>query len=288
MVKRSGESHRRLLAKDNIQAADMATARKHTLQNCYPLHWHDFFELEFVLSGTGTQTLNGVVYPMRPGTAYFLSPADFHAIAVDGKMEVLNIMMHEDLVPEALKQKSLFEKENLLFYLPEPAFAQAKALGGLLVLECEAKLDFYGEAVSHLLHTLFLTVLRCTNTKPVVHASTPPLASAVSYLHIHFRENPSLLETARAVHVNPNYLSGLFSKELGQTYTAYRNGLKLACAKRLLRTSALSVTEICFAAGFLSLSHFLKTFQKAYGTSPANYRRETAPHLQKGAKRPPA
>ena len=43
------------------------------------LHWHEYYEMEFVLSGHAVEIVNGVSYAIGPGTVTLLSPVDFHA-----------------------------------------------------------------------------------------------------------------------------------------------------------------------------------------------------------------
>ena len=40
------------------------------------LHWHEFYELELVLSGTGTHVLNGTEYPWERGRMHLLRLSD--------------------------------------------------------------------------------------------------------------------------------------------------------------------------------------------------------------------
>jgi transcriptional regulator GlxA family with amidase domain len=44
--------------------------------------------------------------------------------------------------------------------------------------------------------------------------------------------------------------------------------LRLEKARDLLRQTDLSVTDVCVACGFKSLSHFSKSYRLAYGISP--------------------
>jgi len=43
-------------------------------QQSRELHWHDYFEIEIVLDGTGTHQYNGTNYPLSEGCAYLLTP----------------------------------------------------------------------------------------------------------------------------------------------------------------------------------------------------------------------
>lgn len=49
---------------------------------------------------------------------------------------------------------------------------------------------------------------------------------------------------------------------------------RLARTKELLETTGMTVTDICFAAGFENVSHFSRLFKEHYGHSPSSYRKE--------------
>ena len=42
------------------------------------VHTHDFIEIEYVLSGSGVQIINGVEYPVRRGDLIYLQKNDYH------------------------------------------------------------------------------------------------------------------------------------------------------------------------------------------------------------------
>ena len=47
---------------------------------------------------------------------------------------------------------------------------------------------------------------------------------------------------------------------------------RLAKAKDLLETTAMSISDICYAVGFENVSHFSRIFKDLYGISPSSYR----------------
>ena len=52
------------------------------LQHSFPLHWHDYYEIELCTSGEGIQRINGVAYPFSKGSFILLRPSDFHEVEV--------------------------------------------------------------------------------------------------------------------------------------------------------------------------------------------------------------
>ena len=80
--------------------------------------------------------------------------------------------------------------------------------------------------------------------------------------------------TRRALNVSAAYLSGVFSSVMGVTMRAYLTELRLRRAAELLEGGDMSVTAVCFACGYSSLSHFLRAFRQKYGVSPGQHRRQ--------------
>ena len=97
--------------------------------------------------------------------------------------------------------------------------------------------------------------------------------SAKLYIQTNFRQNPSLTEIAKAVYLTPNYLCDKFRKETGKTVLEYLTAQKIKYAESLLKSTNLSVTDICFSSGFSSVSNFLRAFKMHKKTSPLAYRK---------------
>lgn len=99
------------------------------------------------------------------------------------------------------------------------------------------------------------------------------LRRLLAYLDEHFRE-PLRLETlARALHVSRYHLSRCFSQRIGTGFNAYLGALRANYARTLLAGDALTITEICYEAGFESVNTFYRAFRSCYGFTPGEYRR---------------
>ncbi len=56
---------------------------------------------------------------------------------------------------------------------------------------------------------------------------------------------------------------------IGQSVADYIRSVRLKEASKLLRKGEMNITEIAYAIGFSSPSHFSRTFKKAYGKPPS-------------------
>ncbi len=75
-------------------------------------------------------------------------------------------------------------------------------------------------------------------------------------------------EISEVVDLSTRQLERLFAKYIGVSPKRYYLKLRLEKARDLLRQTDLSVTDVCVACGFKSLSHFSKSYRGAYGISP--------------------
>lgn len=89
--------------------------------------------------------------------------------------------------------------------------------------------------------------------------------------NLHGRLQVDLL--SQSVNLSPSRLQHLFKADLGVPLVQHIKLLRLKQAKELLETSFLTVKEITLKIGFNDESRFIQDFKKAYGLTPAQYRR---------------
>lgn len=224
----------------------------------FPLHAHDYFEIEIVLSGRGLHRLGDQEYPLSRGSVYILSPADFHAVTVLEEMELWNIAFDETLLPP--------EQAEAIFSRSHPFFCQLSEKELCKFDTAALLLSQEEQQVRPLIGYLLAALMPPAAPQP----APSPIRKALLYIETHFRENPSLAQAAEQACLSPVYFGALFKKETGETYLRYLNARKVRCATMLLE-SGMSVSEACFASGFGSLSGFLYTFKQIAGCTPEAY-----------------
>lgn len=97
--------------------------------------------------------------------------------------------------------------------------------------------------------------------------------AAINYLMENYDDSVDLTKTAEVVHVNPSYLSSLFRKETGQSFSANVNAIRLENSAKLLRESDKTIDDIAKICGFSSRSYYIRRFKKYYGETPGKYRK---------------
>ena len=256
----------RLSSKEFIVGGNISV--KSATVESYPLHWHNYFEIEIITDGNAKHIYNGTQYEISKGDAYILTPVDFHEIPSADKIGLINISFDSSRLPENVSLPDIIKNRKL----PDDEYKRFICAANLLKYECENN----GNCINQLLEYII-------NFFAVPHKNRPQnslkqehlngINKAISYIELHFREKISLNQIAGLSGYNPTYFSELFCKATGETYTERLKTLRINYAKMLL-TNGISVSDACFASGFGSLSNFLSTFKARCGQTPSEYRKK--------------
>lgn len=95
--------------------------------------------------------------------------------------------------------------------------------------------------------------------------------AVIAMMQENVQRSLSLNEMAKAVNLSASHLRQLFRRETGRSIRQYLKTLRLAEARRLLRTTFLTVTEVATSVGITDLSHFVRDFKKVYAVTPSRY-----------------
>lgn len=242
------------------------------------VHWHDYYELVYVLAGTAEHVANGVSHAVGPGTVFLLTPADFHEIVPTdgGGLTCYNVVID----PSALEGQQL---QDLLPPVPDGSVlmvsdhGEAEADFARLWAESHERQPGSTMMVPALLRCILVEFARRCAPTPVpvserTYRSDAGIARAVGYVDHHFREPLTLADVAAQAHLSPNYFSERFREFTGTSFQAYLQHRRLRFARSLLAATDLGVTEACHAAGFNSVSHFGRAYRRRFGQPPSAYR----------------
>lgn len=84
-----------------------------------------------------------------------------------------------------------------------------------------------------------------------------------------------LQDLARAACLSPSHLLRSFRAAFGITPHQFVRDCRLQAARDLLRTTDLSVTEVCLSVGFESLGTFCSLFRRRFGVAPGGVREKS-------------
>jgi len=101
----------------------------------------------------------------------------------------------------------------------------------------------------------------------------PRVAYIKGYVHDHLDGDLTLTSVAKVVHLAPAYLSQLFKKVTGESFSDYVSGQRLGKACQLLQGTSLSVREIARRVGFQDVNYFTRAFKQRFQKTPGEFRK---------------
>lgn len=117
-----------------------------------------------------------------------------------------------------------------------------------------------------------LDILLATARKTPVNNNAMVVRKAKEYLENRYGEAAiSLQSVAQELGISSGYLSKCFKNVEEISFTEYLTAVRLDAAKRLMRESRSSITEIAYQVGFSDPNYFGKCFKKIEKISPKEY-----------------
>ncbi|MBC8094371.1 MAG: helix-turn-helix domain-containing protein [Akkermansiaceae bacterium] len=124
-------------------------------------------------------------------------------------------------------------------------------------------LQFFADHLGTSAHQI---LLRQQTAEPV------QITRARQFIAEHYQEYLCLTDVAREVGMSTFYLCKKFKSATGMNFTPYVSAIRVEQAKQLLLNAHYRISEIAFAVGFQSLTHFNRIFKDTVGYSPSEYR----------------
>lgn len=110
----------------------------------------------------------------------------------------------------------------------------------------------------------------CEDATPQVTlaAQTQAVEHAIQIMHTHLHELLTLEDLAAVAYLSPFHFTRVFGRLIGIPPGKFLSALRFQEARRLLVTTELSVTDICFEVGYTSIGSFTSRFTHRVGLSP--------------------
>lgn len=234
-------------------------------------HTHtDYFQVYYILEGSGTFLVNHAPVKFDGGMFFFLMPGVSHGI------ESVNVK-EPDTVRIAEIKFAVLDPDfsDLLSKLPV-ACRGTKLLEDLFYqtfLESIQR-DMYYENVVASMFTIWLyQVMRFQKNHNQNRSKPKPPTLIKRYLDQHYAEEFSLDILSQATGYSKNYLCRIFCENTGTTIASYLNEIRVGHAADMLTHTDLDVAEIGRRCGYNSVHYFIKTFKKLNGVPPGVYRK---------------
>lgn len=154
--------------------------------------------------------------------------------------------------------------------------------GGLDVEEAYGLIDLYTqeceragsvEAVKLLQYNMLMDFTQRVERSRLPGGVSPEISRCIQYIRSHPGSELGIDEVAGTVGKSRAWLTKKFRKETGRSVGEFLLEAKMQEAKRLLRYSELTLSEIANLLGFSSQAYFQTVFKRESGITPTEYRK---------------
>ena len=253
----------------------------------YP-HRHDFFEVLYLLKGSGYHVIDGNKYEIKPPCVFFMSPGQAHKLELSNDIEGFIFIFTSDFY--------LLNRSNQNSLIEFPFFYTIHQDNPPLLLENESDIRFlenlFRQSIAEISRPgdYFLEMLRSildlilTTCAARYQVSENMLIKGKGqilvkrFFHLveeNHQKNLSLSDYSGMIGVTPNHLTQTVKLLTGKTSSQIIKAKQLLEIKRLLVHTNLSVSEIANQLNFEDQSYFTKFFKRETGVTPIQYRSDS-------------
>ncbi len=250
-------------------------------------HYHNFYEIIYVLEGEYSSLLENQMYHLRKGDFLLIDANIMHRYHYEEKKHddsrriILWITktMLEKLSDGAMDLSACFRSRDTNAY-HFPVYYEEMLRGYLMKLAMseliEGQLPGSKEVMDRGYLTLFFSYLNllCSRReylfKEEETISHPLVETVSSYIDAHIQESITVDELARQVHMSKYHFLRKFKDLTGVTVHTFLTNKRLIHAAEGLR-SGKGISQVYQEAGFSDYSSFLRNFKKTFGVSPGKY-----------------
>lgn len=240
-------------------------------------HYHEFYKLLIVLSGTGGYWLDGERYQLKSGDIVLIDRRLVHRPEFESEYERVIIYISPELIENASVadcdlHKCFSEPGRRILRLHSRE--QERFLGIVRSLEAELASDEAGKDIlsGGLLLRLLVEIYRAgqrgadTSVQPM-SPRDERIVGMLKYIDEHLNEELSVEGLAERFFMSKYHMMRLFRENTGVTIHAYIVDRRLLSAKDMI-SAGKGATEACYNSGFSSYSTFCRAYNKRFGSSP--------------------
>ncbi|OXS61764.1 hypothetical protein B1A99_03920 [Cohnella sp. CIP 111063] len=260
-----------------------------SMENGFPVHWHQELEIVYVLEGRMRIGINDELYALEAGDVLFVGSCELHhyeanpqgchkiilqlgITAFDAFSDLifgqriltphLRANAGRDLDGEDAALREAFKRHFSTIHEEW----RSRKIGHELVLKARIS-EIAALVVRRLPMEPYSAQERTKRLEQLDR-----LNKVLKYIETEYAGDLSLGSAADIAGFSPTYFSRFFKEATGSTFVDYVNAFRANVAKRLLADGDDSVTGVAYRAGFNSIETFNRVFKKIHGRAPSSFR----------------
>lgn len=240
-------------------------------------HRHQYFEIFWVLQGSGAHSLDFSDYPLDTGQIYFITPGQVHHCPQLAQ-KMYAISFNANLIGSNKGSQQLLDQ----------IFFQNRSSHPSIVIDAEGELALQSILTilmkelqsktcdNELVHLLFTSLLRYVSRYQPLH--TQPqiddcrMVKLLELIDIHYTQHKHATFYAEQLSLSSKRVNELSQDYFGKTITQLIHEKTITEARRNLAFTNRTIKAIALELGYKDSAYFCRFFKKSTLESPQNFR----------------
>ncbi len=251
---------------------------------------NNFFELIFIVDGTGVQFINKNKFSYRKGNLFLVTPQDHSSFDIATPTQFFflrfsNYYLHSKSPKDKVAvQRMEYILQNashrpgciLKNKADKPLIA---SLVESIIQENSNQQLYHHQIIEQLVNTIIIIVARniaLKLPKNIKENTGETVLDLLHYIQQNIFEPKNLKAEKLSKHfgISLHYLGRYFKKQTGETMQHYIANYKLRLIETRLLHSDMRINEIAYELNFTDESHLNRIFKKHKGLSPSEFRKK--------------
>lgn len=253
------------------------------------LHKHNYFEINYVISGSCNFTFENNKLQLKEGELCIISPFSEHDIVINDDSTVFCIMLRKSTFNTTFF--SLLSRKDLLSYFFRNILKDNSKSNYLLfdtsnnilikkcarhaLIECYKDDSYCNTCCINWINLMFSYLLRNYNDSLQFYnyeKMGTDFSIILKYIQENY-QNINLSKLSEFFHYSEPYMCNLIKQNTGHNFTDLIKELRMAEAVDYILNTNIKISEIAEKVGYNSTDHFSRVFRSVYKISPQQYRK---------------
>ena len=262
---------------------------KHNRFAPYPKHTHTFLEMNYMVSGSAKEKVNGHTIYLNQGDILLLGVGTTHSIAILGKDDILINIIFRNNISFSLENLRIIGKtknvlssfilandnsHDFMVYRKKHTESSIRQIANLIIEEYYFDKNFSDKLIDSYLNSLLILLSRNTNihSDKILKENTPDIILYILKEISANSANISLSYIAKKTNYSRSYLGNLFKKTVGKSFSDALTEQRLLDAYNLLNSTNLSISDIIQKVGISNKTFFYQKFKNKFNCLPSEIR----------------
>lgn len=253
-----------------------------------PMHWHNEFEIDYVLQGEGDFICEDEHFSVSHGDVIMISPNVLHAAYPSSNLNLhyIAFVFHANMLGLESNDRSSTHcilplitgqlRVNMKYDQGQPDYSAIRSLTETII-SCANKNNHYDDLLlKSALFQLFWHFEKNDNLSShqnddVSYSSL--IRPALEHITYCYMDSITIDELAAKCAISSSHFMSSFKKAVGCSAIEFLTHLRIKAACTALTQTTDDISTISFSCGFSNLSNFNRQFKKITGSSPREYRK---------------